>query len=321
MDLSAARVTFVFRALLSLSLCSCSGAAPADDVCEPDRLRSCQGVNDCVGTQRCTGEASSPWSACECLPPDTGEGDAAELGAPCASNEDCPEGAFCLREEGDALFGGGPPSGMCVANCGQSPEACATFSNAVCVEVDAAAYCFPSCTFGPSDVTKCGERTDLACEATTSDGDAGFCRPICTRDEQCSGRRCDRRRGVCSDASNVDDFGLPCDPDAEETGCSGVCVTLDDEAPGFCSHRCLYGDAEACNGDPTNPGLCAFASPGGSLGDVGYCAELCDCSAECSHSEAQCDPFSSQATRDLLGKAGVCTLADDSETEPLVCTP
>jgi len=72
----------------------------------------------------------------------------------------------------------------------------------------------------------------------------------------------------------------------------------------------------ACNtGD--RPGFCFFAAVGGSIGDIGYCAELCDCDGECMHTDSICDPFSSEAVRELTGKGGVC--APRSAGDGIVC--
>jgi hypothetical protein len=106
-------------------------------------------------------------------------------------------------------------------------------------------------------------------------------------------------------------------PDAEDSGCSGVCIELEDGF-GVCSHRCRYGTAEPCAGSDSTT-FCAYPSAAGDFGDVGYCAELCDCQGECSHGDAACDPFGSEAVSMLLGAAGVCA-ASTAASETLVCS-
>lgn len=246
------------------------------------------------------------------------------LGTPCAGDGDCPADATCLRQDGQDYFGGGPPRGVCVADCGPDPGRCSEFADAVCVSMmeapdGSAAYCFPSCTPGVPDLEKCGGQADVACDRLAASPDEGFCRLFCTHDDECPERRCDRARGVCTDSPpNPGSFGQPCDPEADDTGCPGVCVELGDAGYAVCSRRCLYGSVDACNGSAEAPAFCAFASPGGSLGDTGYCSELCDCTSECSHAEAICDPFSSESVRELVGRAGVCAPEELAEEE-LVC--
>jgi len=247
-----------------------------------------------------------------------------ELGAPCQSQGDCPDGAHCLTERGSGLRGGGPPQGMCVADCSTDPRACEAFSQAVCVIFDGAdagsAFCFPACKHGTASLAKCGGRADLACEKLEDEGELGFCRPFCQMNEECESGRCDRRNGVCVQAEvGGDDFGRPCSLQGDLEPCSGICVAMEGTDLAFCSHRCVYGSAAPCGPLAGAPGLCALSADGGSLGDVGYCAELCDCSEQCTHPDLHCDAFSSAAVRDRLGKAGVCAVATEPDPEPLVC--
>lgn len=327
-------------ALLGLICIHCGD--PSDPACTLGEERDCVGGDGCLGVQRCS-NGSSGWSPCKCarreeearasgdLEPNGSEegvgtggtGGAQEqrpvLGGECRSTGDCPRGAVCLREDDNAFLGGGPPKGMCVADCTEDPRVCESFSNAVCVDVDdsgeSKAYCFSACDYGVAGIAKCGGRPDVAREQLNSDA-LGFCRPLCTKDEDCAALHCDRRNGVCSGQKTNDELGQPCSPDA---GCAGICVRLNDSV-GICSHRCVYGSATSCAGAGGSPGLCALMAPGGAFGDVGYCAELCDCNAECAHPDVHCDPFSTQTVRDLTGHAGVCAVTENSEREELRCT-
>jgi hypothetical protein len=47
-------------------------------------------------------------------------------------------------------------------------------------------------------------------------------------------------------------------------------------------------------------GGCLFASPQGNLGDIGYCAELCDCPEDCADEQAVCDAFVDEALEQTL---------------------
>ncbi|HEX9619040.1 MAG TPA: hypothetical protein VF989_02830, partial [Polyangiaceae bacterium] len=211
-----------------------------------------------------------------------------------------------------------------VAECSDEPGRCAEFENAVCVSTqrdgaNAPAYCFASCALGESAADKCGARADVACDALVSDDDGGFCRPFCTSGEQCPGARCDRRFGVCTESPvSGGDFGQPCSAGDEEIGCSGLCVELGEDYA-VCSHRCSFASTEPCTNAGEGTGLCAFAAPGGSIGDIGYCAELCDCDDDCTHPDGICDAFSSEEVRELLGKSGVCAPMNTSTGERLEC--
>jgi hypothetical protein len=207
---------------------------------------------------------------------------------------------------------------------------CESFADAACVAFDVSAtqraYCFSTCRHGTPELRKCGNRTDTACEKLESEQELGFCRPFCTSDEDCGERRCDRRHGVCTEAlPESADFGRPCSTatagadEAEEANCSGICVLLDGSDIAVCSHRCIYGDIKSCTGSKEAPSLCALAAGNGSVGDVGYCAELCDSSEQCQHPDVCCDPFSSQTVRDLVGRAGVCAATTGGDTGAVEC--
>jgi hypothetical protein len=140
-----------------------------------------------------------------------------------------------------------------------------------------------------------------------ADDSSGVCRPLCTRDDECSEGHCDPRTGACTDlAPKGERFGQVCNPDSEEPGCAGVCVDVD--GVGFCSQRCQLGDAEDCGGrSGENPGLCLFPEArSGGIRDVGFCGELCNCSAECTHPDTYCEAFPDSRLRDKTGRAGRC---------------
>jgi len=325
----AGRASIVSLALLSAA-CDLHESCPTLDG------SPCRGADGCLGLVRCMG-ATAHNPVCECPPSEATEPEATQtelappapgpplvLGATCDADEDCPEQATCLKEGGHELFGGGPPRGICVAECTGSPEKCERFLDTVCViggeeSKSSRAYCFPSCSPGVQQSDKCGARTDLACERVSADSNAGFCRPFCTRNEECTPSFCDQRLGVCSTSASSDlDLGQPCSPNSEQSGCSGVCLDL---GGGFavCSHRCSYGSTAPCTGSGDAPGYCLFGAPGGSLGDVGYCAQVCDCNDTCGHPQAVCDAFTSNGVRDLLGASGVCAPTDEGVTD-LACT-
>ena len=92
-----------------------------------------------------------------------------------------------------------------------------------------------------------------------------------------------------------------------KTVCDGLCVSL---APSEaqCSRRCVFGDLTECAvaSGGLRRGGCLFVTTGGGLGDLGYCGELCDCTADCTAPGFVCDAFDASLER-AFGRKGVCT--------------
>ncbi len=109
-------------------------------------------------------------------------------------------------------------------------------------------------------------------------------------------------------------------PAAGLTGCEALCIELNDVASS-CSRRCVFGSTEECA--PASGGLrrgaCMFVTPGGSIGDLGYCAELCDCSDDCIDPTFACDALDDSALELALGRKGVCTLRQLVVKRALAC--
>ncbi|MBN1609380.1 MAG: hypothetical protein JW940_22305 [Polyangiaceae bacterium] len=126
-------------------------------------------------------------------------------------------------------------------------------------------------------------------------------------DSECGELRCDRLQGVCRPAEVVTPdlhFGADCDASAEEPECSGLCLELNEQYA-VCSHRCTFGDASDCaDGGSKLPSACVLVSPGAALGDVGYCAELCDCNDDCASEAAICTAFHDEVLEDTFGYQG-----------------
>jgi hypothetical protein len=343
---------FGTTACVLLFLTSCkSGGQPsvAQNACTPGESISCSGPTGCVGSKQCSGTPAS-FGPCEChatSPNDAGA--KASLGATCKKNADCPTGAFCLDAHSTMLFGGAPPEATCVADCSSGAAACQRFAAAVCVATDAAAtglqakaaLCFEACSLGATPEPKCHARAHMACapiDETVSD--KAFCRPLCASDDECASAACDPVHAVCgADKAGDRTFGLRCNPasgaltepdagtdlDAGADGsagveCAGLCVQLND-APSLCSRRCMFGDAHECA--PASGGLrrggCVFVAKGGSVGDLGYCGELCDCTDDCVEPTFVCDPFKDASLGRAFGRKGVCTDRNLALQEPLAC--
>jgi hypothetical protein len=96
----------------------------------------------------------------------------------------------------------------------------------------------------------------------------------------------------------------------------------------FCSQRCWLGGLNNCGGDGTedeegNRGLCRFPEDEeGLIGDVGFCAQVCDCDDDCAHPDAVCAAFDDAAIEALAGGSGVCLSSqgeDSTAREGLEC--
>jgi hypothetical protein len=61
------------------------------------------------------------------------------------------------------------------------------------------------------------------------------------------------------------------------------------------------------------PSACAFASESGGLGDLGYCAELCNCDDDCNHEAFICEAFPKESLKAELGFQGICTAPVDTK--------
>jgi hypothetical protein len=253
------------------------------------------------------------------------------IGDACEDDGDCTFPSFCLGPESVELFGGGAPEGTCVGRCDDSPEPCGAFENAVCVQAsdvedrdDASAsletaLCLESCEVGGGPEGECHAREHVACASLDGEGSSGFCRPLCSTDDECP-VACDPRRGVCTHTPVVDpDFGLRCaqvsangdsdggtDPGDAST-CTGLCVEVND-APSVCTRACSFGQSTECAPATFGQrrGGCLLAGEQGGIGDVAYCAELCDCSEDCIEPTFVCDAFDDEDLEAAFERKGVC---------------
>jgi len=331
---------------------SCESKQALENACDVGNQQTCTAPDGCRGIRICLGNPAT-WGPCDCndgaVPATDAGADASErsrLGASCRQDAECPPKAFCLDAVDTRLFGGAPPEGTCVADCSSDVAVCDQFMEAVCVGIDqspaqadaqvsATAFCLESCTLGPVTDSKCHGRDVVACAPLVDSSNAeGFCRPVCSNDTQCPSGVCAADRGVCVASTTPDDtFGRRCDAitDAgsaadseagtEAAGCDGICLELD-EATAVCSRRCVFGETVECA--PASGGLrrggCLFVTSGGSIGDLGYCAELCDCNDDCIEPSFVCDAFDDSALETAFARKGVCASSDLVTTRQLPCS-
>lgn len=162
----------------------------------------------------------------------------------------------------------------------------------------------------------CGAR-ELCFDSSDTDSDAstgvclrlyGECLPRCGGDFDCDdGRPCDIKSGTCrEDAQNGGArFGETCE---SYDDCAGICVPVTEEVS-ECEEHCRVGATSGCGVEELSGSniACAYFAYALSdfgedqgAGDVGICAQLCNCSSECP-GEQKCNALPTR------GFAGVCT--------------
>lgn len=288
-------------------LIACETALAPEPICDEGDVRGCQLASGCLAQRTCTRDGLG-FGSCMCI--DEGDASVAKLslGAVCTGDDECPPTAFCLTASSDALYGGRPTQGTCVADCTDS-QRCDRYANASCVRAGDRSLCFEACQLGTGTADRCHARKQTACEPLT--GTSGYCRPICSSDADCETGHCDPKHGVCvsQGTAGEPDFGKTCTStgDAEVASCSGLCVDVPQMFE-VCSHRCVFGESSDCSLLAGIRGGCVVATPGGSIGDVGYCAPLCDADVDCSAFGRSCDLFKEGVLEAAFGKKGACTV-------------
>ena len=295
----------------------------------PSLGTGCQKNSDCPPSAFCLGTGSQlffggqpPLGVCAAAC-DAMAGCSAFAGAVCVNVDD--PGAT-----GDAGQGG---QGICFESCtigGSAASKCGGLAHVACAPLGGATgagYCRPVCSINadcPSgacdpvrgvcvssavaDTTfglRCsaggdaggGPTLDASLEAATSDGAAADV------------------PADAADGAASSDAGA-----AAPKACGDVCVQLDSTSD-VCSRRCVFGSTDECG--PSSGGLrrgaCLFVTKGGSIGDLGYCGELCDCNDDCIEPTFVCDAFSSTDLSTTFGRKGVCTPPELVLNRPLPC--
>lgn len=276
------------------------------------RTRRTQGVNGFEVSHLLTAAVCLALLVVGCVEPEYTQGDPPEqptqtsIGERCTSDKQCDADAFCYF--GDEETKGSSGRGICVTacdgKCGNTTPASRCIATA-----DDGDICMPSCTVGEPDLDKCGGFSDVVCEVistTSSDGKHAVCHPFCTTDSDCkSDHFCDRSMGLClTEPTDGLAFGASCAPGSAE--CQGECIAVGEES--LCTHRCVLGSIENC-GDEEHDGVCFLADTDESVGDVGFCSELCNTDSDCSADGFSCEHFEDSSIDDAFGFRGVCNIA------------
>lgn len=242
------------------------------------------------------------------------------IGAACTGAESCRVGFDCLAADSKLIGGKGPSAGICLARCVPEHDFCKDLdARSKCRvlndggtpanKLDDAAYCLPGCQMGTlaNELDKCRGRSDSVCSESPAGSGAGYCLPACRSDVDCAGRFCDLGTGLCQDAAPAGTpIGSACTPGATTATCAGACIAHS-LSYAECSGVCSYDTPGCGQADTTFPlkYFCKLAPAAGSgLGDLGYCAKLCDCDMDCGRPDAVCEP--DEALTPKTGRVGSC---------------
>lgn len=249
-----------------------------------------------------------------------------KLGAECASDADCGTGLKCALPGSNDFGSGGPASGYCTTSCTQASDCTAIASGAQCVAVGSGkSLCLTGCD--PTTGSECQGRYDSLCLPLQSagGGTTTACTPKCLTDNDCAGRKCDLRTGLCvATPTTGQPVGASCDPQAASDPCAGFCLHSDGQAAGdgICTAYCgnsSIGVPGACGSSPKQDtpqsAACVLSAQLAGGGHVGICGQLCDCDGDCQGNDMVCESWANAGFPDpaqmstTFGKAGHCTPA------------
>lgn len=262
---------------------------------------------------------------------------AGKLGAECASDADCGAGLKCALPGSNDFGKGGPSSGYCTTTCTQTSDCTALSSGAECVAIGGKSLCLTGCD--PTTGSECQGRYDSLClpQKTAGGASTSACTPWCVTNNDCAGRKCDPRTGLCVDTPTSGlSVGAACDPQAATNPCAGICLHSTGQAAnvGTCTAYCgnsSIGVPGACGASPKQDtpqsAACVLSTKLTNGGSVGACGQLCNCDGDCQGNNMICQGWANTGFPDptqmstTFGKAGVCTSATDADGGPVTGMP
>jgi hypothetical protein len=279
----------------AIDACSSTTAEVATR-CLLGATRSCRFDAACeIAIETCGGDPPA-WGPCLCTrskPTDSGtkpsnapEGDIApRVGQACHADTECDPGAFCLLRAVNYFFGGGPPKGVCVADCSAGQAVCQRFQNAMCIEV--------APPRSPIDAGHGTSGADAAKDAPANGGGA-----------DASGNASADAGDAARDASDVTDSGGQRDARTGtpvEAGGAAAPDASPTTAPmptALCFKTCELGPgvASKCFGTPH-----VACAPLFDVGKAGFCRPTCASTKDCASTGAGDGP-----ARKCDVRSGVC---------------
>jgi hypothetical protein len=285
-------LVWILPALAFGAACS-STTAEVTPRCILGTKRTCDFGPECaVALEECVSDPPV-WGDCECTlkkPPtpeastsEDGSGTPTSLGQACRSDAECAAGAFCLRRSSGYFFGGGPPKGVCVADCSTGPAVCQKFPGSACVTVSEPGL--PPSSGGDAGPKSSDAGLDASVHGADASRDAGAASSHDAADAGHAPVPTALCFHTCSVGGNIG------------AKCSGAPHVACDEFPsgpasvGYCRPICATN--ADCSGSPTVDGparscdtrrsVCVDKKPGGdpSLGAACNTSEVGSCTGEC----------------------------------------
>jgi hypothetical protein len=178
-------------------------------------------------------------------------------------------------------------------------DECAPWAG-TCVLLGTVGWCVQPCDLGSAPASKCHARQDQACSGLYDTDNRlidAACLPMCASDAQCGSRKCDPTSGYCTDA-------LPPSPPlggaCNENDTNDPCTSAGRCFAGECIELCRYGSSDGCGFrsgalDAAAGTFGGCVSPwddpaNGTSGDLGFCLQACETSADCLAPGMLCDP-------------------------------
>ncbi|MFO0572081.1 MAG: hypothetical protein U0263_41040 [Polyangiaceae bacterium] len=250
---------------------------------------------------------------------------------------------MCVTASSGLLDGEGPAKGYCSVECTSDETICDSFDTSpVCVSFEnGKAYCFEGCDFGPTTLTsfspnKCHGREEVACRPFYDDQgvfSVPGCFPQCNSDADCGGLKCNPKTGLCGATTPTGKaIGEACTQTPDP--CRGACIQLtgpSSKTTYMCMEGCTAGATASCGwsgpGTPA-PAACLFApttvieNGGTGFGDLGSCAPMCNCNADCKNTALSCLGWTganASALEQYYGKKGYCGFPDTGDVTLPTC--
>jgi hypothetical protein len=119
--------------------------------------------------------------------------------------------------------------------------------------------------------------------------------------------------------------GSACTNDCGDNLCAEFAST-DGLTTRMCTKPCTIGSLPSCDWQGPGSGLaqsfCLFSATvdAVAIGDLGYCGQLCDCTAQCSNQDTVCVAAASPGFTQATGRLGYCYVPTNGDPGIQACT-